>query len=157
MKTIPIYILFLRIIFIFIVAFFVGYYLDIRKMINNQEPTSYVIKDITCKLRSGSSIGIYHQGKYYSIGVSRVKCYQYNINDLIYLYYNEKYNYFYVPNTLKLYERYIYASILMVIFSFLPLSKFKNIIFSFLDRKIDEKNKRTPQIGAKKKYKKPDK
>jgi hypothetical protein len=47
-------------------------------MINNQTPEKYYIKVITCKKRSGSSVGIYKNGEYYSIGVSREKCYNYN-------------------------------------------------------------------------------
>jgi hypothetical protein len=111
-------------------------------MINNQTPEKYYIKVITCKKRSGSSVGIYKNGEYYSIGVSREKCYNYNINDTILLYYNKKHNYFYVPNTLTLYKRYIYVSFFIVIISFLPLDKFRTLIFDYLDKKIKEKNTR---------------
>lgn len=136
------YIKIIRLICVFSCFFFIGYYFDIKKMINNQTPEQYYIKVITCKERSGSSVGIHKNGEYYSIGVSREKCYNYNINDTILLFYNKKYNYFYVPNTLTLYKRYIYASLFMVIITFLPLNKFKTLIFDYLDKKNEEKNRR---------------
>ena len=140
MNNILIYLLRAFLILFFI--FFVCYYFDIKNLTKNEKPNLYKIEVLTCKLRSGSSAGIYHNEKYYSIGIKKEDCYKYNLGDKISLYYNKKFDYFYVPNTLVLYERYIYASLFLVILSFLPLRKFKNMVFDYMDNQIKKKEKK---------------
>jgi hypothetical protein len=114
-------------------VFFIMYFYNIKNMITTEKPNLYTIVEVTCKSRSGSSVGVFHMGEYYSIEVTNQQCRNYIIGDKISMYYNSKYNYFYLPNTLYLYKRFIYASFLSIILSFLSFKKLKTKIFNFLD------------------------
>ena len=113
--------------------FFTMYFYNIKNMISTEKPNRYEITETTCKSRSGSSVGIIHQGEHYSIEVTNEDCRKYMIGDEILLYYNNKYDYFYLPNTLYLYKRFIYASFISIILSFISFKKIKTKIFNFLD------------------------
>lgn len=107
------------------IIFFIMYYYDVRKMEKLDIPKKYVISDVSLRKRYGSSIEINYNGKYYNIGLKKKEVLNSKVGDSISLYYNKKYDYFYVPNTLKLYLIYIYASIVSFLLSFIPWTKLK--------------------------------
>jgi len=148
------FVVLLRIFSLFLIFFTIGYYFTIEEMIKHEDPQLYKISSLKCRKKSGSAVGIHYLGKYYSVEVTRENCNNYNLNDSICLYYNEKYDFFYVPDSLYLYKRYIYGSVLLFLFSLLPLSKIQNFIFNYLDEKIKEEDqkintKRKNQISRK--------
>lgn len=114
------------------VIFFILYYYDVKKMIKEDSPKNYVISDVSLRKRYSSSIGINYNNKYYNIGLKKEQVLEYKVGDSISLYHNKKYDYFYVPHTLKLYLIYICASLFSFVLSFIPWMKLK--------KKMDEYN-----------------
>lgn len=107
------------------IVFFVMYLYNIETMVKNDLPQKFIISDVSSTLRHTSSVGINFDNKYYNINVKRKDALTYKIGDSILLYYNKKYDYLYVPGTLKLYYRYIYASVFSFLLSLIPWSKIK--------------------------------
>lgn len=122
-----------KVISLLAIIFFVVYYCDVKNLEKNNIPKKYFVSDISLRKRYSSSIGIRYNNKYYNIGLKKNQVLTYAVGDSISLYYNKKYDYFYVPNTLKLYLRYIYASIFSLLLSFIPWNKLK--------KKMDDYNK----------------
>jgi len=107
------------------IIFFLLYLYDIKTMIKVELPQKFIISDISSNLRHTSSIGVYLNNKYYSINVKRKDALVYKVGDSVLLYYNKKHDYFYVPETLTLYFRYIYASVFSFLLTFIPWMKIK--------------------------------
>lgn len=117
-----------KVISLIAIVFFIFYYYDVKNMEKNQVHKKYVISDVSLRKRYGSSVGVNYNNNFYSIGLKKEEVLRYKEGDSISLYYNRKYDYFYVPNTLGLYLRYIYASIFSLLLSFIPWVKIKKNI-----------------------------
>ncbi len=115
-----------RLVSLLAIVFFILYYFDIQRMIKEDSPKKYMISEVSLRKRYSSSVGVVYNNKYYRIGVKKKDGLNYNIGDSISLYYNKKHDYFYVPNTLNLYLRYIYASLFSLLLSFIPWVKIKS-------------------------------
>ena len=104
-----------------------------KEVIKNNEKI-YIISSVTCKSKSGSSIGIIYNKKYYSVEVTKEDCCNYQKGDKIILNYNSLFDYFFVKNSLYLYLRFVYVSIFVFIISFLPFVKIRTKLFGYLDK-----------------------
>ena len=88
---------------------------NVRALEREGKSTKYVIIGLTINGRS-KDILVNRESKEYVVGYNKEDYYQLKVGDSILLYYNEQYDYFYLPNTLGLYKRYIIASFCFLVF-----------------------------------------
>lgn len=117
-------------------VFFVLYYFSILNLIKQEKPKQYTIIGKSCGMGNmGSSIYISHEGEKHYLNFTKKQCKSISIGQSIELFYNRKYNYFYIPNTLFLYERYIFGCFFCFILTFFPWISYRNKLYHYLDKK----------------------
>jgi len=130
-----IYVLSIRAILFLMTLFFIFYYFNIQWLIKNTLPKEYLVVAKSCgNGNQGSTIWILHNGGKYSLSYDKNKCKTVQINSKITLYHSDTYDYFYIPNTLWLYKRYILFCGILFLLSFIPYLKFKKYLYNNLGK-----------------------
>jgi hypothetical protein len=115
--------------FLIALAFFsyaMFYYVQNKNLERNSKLEKMLIVDKSCNAgsKSVSSIKVTRNGKTYSVQLPYSKCLELNIWGKVGLYYNEKYDYYYLPGLLRIYLIRVVVTALVLILLVLPLEVF---------------------------------
>jgi hypothetical protein len=136
--------IFFRLVLIAFTSFFFFYYLSIENLIRTGKTEQYIIASKSCGTgNTGSSITIIHLGGEYNLSYPKTKreCRDLMVGSKIELFYNETFDYFYIPETINLYINYIFMCFIPFLLSFFPWIKYRDTFYKYMDRKILEKQR----------------
>ena len=113
-----------RIALLFLICFFTAYYFNVKELIRLGKSGYFEVTDQSC-WRGAVTVTVKRDDELYHLQYPGFHCSDKLVGQKVKLYYNEKFDYFYVPNTLGLYLGYIEMPVLMLFITFLPWGKWQ--------------------------------
>lgn len=111
-----------------IIALAIFYYQKLQyasELNYKKEPAAFRVLDKSCRLsRGGSHIEVSNQGRNYRIEYYGKKCLEAKVGGMVMLYYDQKNDTFYVPNS-PIYQRYVIGLIALLVLTFIPWQRLK--------------------------------
>lgn len=109
-----------RVIVILVAAFYYQRHIQVESLVDTKYAQQFKVVDKKCRNRRGGSyVDIEYKGAIHRVEFYGKKCFKAEIGGTVVLYYDSKNKFFYVPES-RIYERYIYGAIVILLLSFVP-------------------------------------